>query len=90
MMSVNKFFLTAMFITACSTSNISYDIDVPKAPAVKMRDVTWEVINVESDNDIKSYMCLDPHSYSNMSMNVQDLKLYMIYQNKILKLKERK
>lgn len=89
-MSVNKFLFITMFITACTTSNISYDIDVPKAPAVKMRDVTWEVINVESDNGIKSYMCLDPHSYSNMSMNVQDLKLYMIYQNKILRLKERK
>lgn len=77
-------------LCGCVRTHYTDDIVVPKPPELHMRDVQWEVISVKTINtDSKSYMCLDSHNYTNLSLNVQDLKLYMIYQNKVIELKGR-
>ena len=89
--TVTRFLIifVVLALTSCTTSGVTYDVDVPNPPEVKMRDVKWEVVNIDSSKGVDTYMCLDPHSYTNMSLNVRDLELYMIYQNKILKFKKR-
>lgn len=51
---------------------------LPK-PEIKMREVTWKVIQ----SDDNSYICVDPHNYSNLSLNVKDIMMLIEYQNKI-------
>ena len=63
-----------------TTSSIQ-NLDLPDPPELKMRDIKWEIY---FKDDTK--MCLSPQAYSNLSLNMQDLKLYMIYQNKIIKI----
>ena len=73
--------MLCLFMCGCNTTH-NVPVDVAKAPKVVMRDVKWEVIH---DND-KTSICLDPHSYSNMVLNMEDLKLYIIYQNKVIRI----
>lgn len=84
---VMKTVIAGVILTGCvSTSNVDVTpyIELPPPPKVKMRDVTWNVINVNENAD--TYMCLDPHNYSNMSLNMNDIKLFMIYQTKMIKI----
>lgn len=51
---------------------------LPKSPEVKMRPVQWEIKN--------SMICLSPEQYSNLSLNTDDIKNFIIIQNKIIKI----
>jgi len=74
--------LICITITSCVTRTLETSFDLPDAPELKMRDVKWEVYLVDDNSKI----CLSPQAYSNLSLNMQDLKVYMIYQNKIIKI----
>lgn len=77
-----KYILMCLLLTSCVTRTIETSFDLPNAPELKMRDVKWEVYLVDDNSKI----CLSPQAYSNLSLNMQDLKVYMIYQNKIIKI----
>lgn len=77
-----KYILMCLLLTSCVTRTIETSFDLPDAPELKMRDVKWEVYLVDDNSKI----CLSPQAYSNLSLNMQDLKVYMIYQNKIIKI----
>ena len=51
---------------------------LPKSPEVKMRPVQWEIKN--------SMICLSPEQYSNLSLNTDDIKNFIIIQNKIIEI----
>lgn len=51
---------------------------LPESPEVKMRPVQWEIKN--------SMICLSPEQYSNLSLNTDDIKNFIIIQNKIIKI----
>ena len=51
---------------------------LPESPEVKMRPVKWEIKN--------SMICLSPEQYSNLSLNTDDIKNFIIIQNKIIKI----
>lgn len=51
---------------------------LPKSPEVKMRPVKWEIKN--------SMICLSPEQYSNLSLNTDDIKNFIIIQNKIIEI----
>lgn len=51
---------------------------LPKSPEVKMRPVQWEIKN--------SMICLSPEQYSNLSLNTDDIKNFIIIQNKIIEM----
>ena len=74
-----KYILMCLLLTSCVTRTLETSFDLPDAPELKMRDVKWEVYLVDDNSKI----CLSPQAYSNLSLNMQDLKVYMIYQNKI-------
>lgn len=77
-----KYILMCLLLTSCVTRTLETNFDLPNAPELKMRDVKWEVYLVDDNSKI----CLSPQAYSNLSLNMQDLKVYMIYQNKIIKI----
>lgn len=77
-----KYILMCLLLTSCVTRTLETSFDLPDAPELKMRDVKWEVYLVDDNSKI----CLSPQAYSNLSLNMQDLKVYMIYQNKIIKI----
>lgn len=66
----------------CSTQshiqNERTPLVLPKSPEVKMRPVQWEIKN--------SMLCLSPEQYSNLSLNTDDIKNFIIIQNKIIKI----
>lgn len=66
----------------CSTQtqiqNEKPTLILPKSPEVKMRPVKWEIKN--------SMICLSPEQYSNLSLNTDDIKNFIIIQNKIIKI----
>ena len=51
---------------------------LPETPEVKMRPVQWEIKN--------SMICLSPEQYSNLSLNTDDIKNFIIIQNKIIEI----
>ena len=51
---------------------------LPESPEIKMRPVQWEIKN--------SMICLSPEQYSNLSLNTDDIKNFIIIQNKIIKI----
>lgn len=51
---------------------------LPESPEVKMRPVQWEIKN--------SMICLSPEQYSNLSLNTDDIKNFIIIQNKIIEM----
>lgn len=51
---------------------------LPESPEVKMRPVKWEIKN--------SMICLSPEQYSNLSLNTDDIKNFIIIQNKIIEI----
>ena len=77
-----KYILMCLLLTSCVTRTLETSFDLPDAPELKMRDVKWEVYLVDDNSKI----CLSPQAYSNLSLNMQDLKVYMIYQHKIIKI----
>lgn len=66
----------------CSTQshiqNEKPTLVLPKSPEVKMRPVQWEIKN--------SMICLSPEQYSNLSLNTDDIKNFIIIQNKIIEI----
>lgn len=68
--------------TGCSTqSQIQTEkppLVLPESPEVKMRPVKWEIKN--------SMICLSPEQYSNLSLNTDDIKNFIIIQNKIIEI----
>ena len=85
-MRIVFFLLISMMLSSCSVKihTDKLELNLPDPPVLKMRDVEWEVLYL---NDTTK-MCLTPQGYSNLSLNAQDLKVYIIYQNKIVKMYE--
>ena len=69
-------------VFGCSTQtqiqNERPPLVLPESPEVKMRPVQWEIKN--------SMICLSPEQYSNLSLNTDDIKNFIIIQNKIIKI----
>lgn len=69
-------------VFGCSTqSHIQTEkptLVLPESPEVKMRPVQWEIKN--------SMICLSPEQYSNLSLNTDDIKNFIIIQNKIIEI----
>lgn len=69
-------------VFGCSTQthiqNEKPTLVLPKSPEVKMRPVQWEIKN--------SMICLSPEQYSNLSLNTDDIKNFIIIQNKIIEI----
>lgn len=69
-------------VFGCSTQsqiqNERPPLVLPKSPEVKMRPVKWEIKN--------SMICLSPEQYSNLSLNTDDIKNFIIIQNKIIEM----
>lgn len=69
-------------VFGCSTQsqiqNERPPLVLPKSPEVKMRPVQWEIKN--------SMICLSPEQYSNLSLNTDDIKNFIIIQNKIIEI----
>lgn len=61
-----------------SLSNEKTPLVLPESPEVKMRPVKWEIKN--------SMICLSPEQYSNLSLNTDDIKNFIIIQNKIIEI----
>ena len=75
--------LIGLLLSACQINNTEQaNLDLPDAPELKMRTVEWYTIT----DDKNAYMCLTPENYSNLALNMQDLKVFIIYQNKIIKI----
>ena len=73
-------YFSAMFLIGCNATQ-SYDrmpLEVPDAPELKMRPVNWEIQD--------SKICLSPEMYSNLSLNTDDIKGYIQYQNNVIKI----
>ena len=65
----------------CSQTQIQNErppLVLPESPEVKMRPVKWEIKN--------SMICLSPEQYSNLSLNTDDIKNFIIIQNKIIEM----
>lgn len=65
----------------CSQTQIQNErptLILPESPEVKMRPVQWEIKN--------SMICLSPEQYSNLSLNTDDIKNFIIIQNKIIEI----
>lgn len=68
-------------LTGCSVNTQEQkrpDLVLPESPEVKMRPVKWGI------NDSK--ICLSPEQYSNLSLNTDDIKNFIIFQNKVIKI----
>lgn len=68
-------------VFGCSQSHIQNEkptLILPETPEVKMRPVQWEIKN--------SMICLSPEQYSNLSLNTDDIKNFIIIQNKIIEI----
>ena len=69
-------------VFGCSTQsqiqNEKPPLVLPESPEVKMRPVKWEIKN--------SMICLSPEQYSNLSLNTDDIKNFIIIQNKIIEI----
>ena len=71
---------TAIFLLGCnSTQNVNrLPLQIPDSPEIKMRTVNWEIQD--------SKICLSPEMYSNLSLNTDDIKGYIQYQNNVIKI----
>lgn len=58
--------------------NERLNLVLPDPPEVKMRQINWEVQD--------SKICLSPEAYSNLSLNTEDIKAFVVYQNKLIKM----
>lgn len=76
--NVKNKFLFLLFLCGCQIQNEEPKIDLPDPPELKMRPIEWNVNN--------SDICLTPENYSNLSLNINDLKGFIIYQNKVIKI----
>lgn len=69
------------FLAGCNVTvnqNERLPLELPEPPEVKMRTVNWEVHD--------SKICLSPEAYSNLSLNTEDIKAFIVYQNKTIKM----
>lgn len=72
-----------VLLTGCiQTQHVLNELQLPDPPELKMRDIKWDVYYI--DNQTK--MCLSPQYYSNLSLNMQDVQVFMVYQNKIIRI----
>lgn len=76
-----SFLFFAFLLSACQVQQ-PVTLDLPNPPELKMRIVEWKILS----DDKNAYMCLTPESYSNLALNMQDLKVFIQYQNKIIKI----
>lgn len=70
-----------LFITGCNSTVVQSErlpLDVPSAPELKMRTVTWEIKD--------SKICVDSTQYSNLTLNTEDIKAFIMYQNKVIEM----
>lgn len=70
-----------VFLGGCNSVPVTQEhleLALPEAPEVKMRSVNWEVQD--------SRICLSPENYSNLSLNTEDIKGFIVYQNKVIKM----
>lgn len=74
--------LCAIIMAGCALTAKVDDLNLPNPPELKMRDVKWDVLYYDDE----AKMCLSPRYYSNLSMNMHDVQVYMVYQNKIIKI----
>jgi len=87
MISKTLFFTTLFFVillfvlTGCNSTVVHEErlpLEIPQAPELKMRPVNWEIYD--------SKICLEPTEYSNLSLNTEDIKGFIQYQNKVLEM----
>ena len=76
--NVKNKFLFLLLLCGCQVQNDVPNIDLPEPPELKMRSIEWNVNNGD--------ICLSPENYSNLSLNINDLKGFIIYQNKVIKI----
>ena len=76
-----SFLFFAFLLSACQVQQ-PVTLDLPNPPDLKMRIVEWKILSDEES----AYMCLTPENYSNLSLNMNDLKVFIIYQNKLIKI----
>lgn len=76
--NVKNKFLFLLLLCGCQVQNDVPNIDLPEPPELKMRPIVWNVNNGD--------ICLSPENYSNLSLNINDLKGFIIYQNKVIKI----
>lgn len=76
--NVRNKFLFLLLLCGCQVQNGEPKIDLPDPPELKMRPIEWNVNNGD--------ICLSPENYSNLSLNINDLKGFIIYQNKVIKI----
>lgn len=74
--------LLSIILTSCVSTPKVEELNLPNPPELKMRDVKWDVYYI--DNQTK--MCLSPQYYSNLSLNMQDVQVFMVYQNKVIRI----
>lgn len=74
-------YILILFLSGCNATVVQSErlpLGLPDPPEVKMRPVNWEV------QDTK--ICLSPEAYSNLSLNTEDIKAFVVYQNKTIKM----
>lgn len=76
--NVKNKFLFLLLLCGCQVQNEEPKIDLPDPPELKMRPIEWNANNGD--------ICLSPENYSNLSLNINDLKGFIIYQNKVIKI----
>lgn len=75
-------FIFISFITGCQSTPQEVEISLPDPPTLKMRPVEWKVVTEGNDH----YMCLKPEFYTNLSLNTSDIKAFIVYQNKVIRI----
>lgn len=75
-----KILFCSLALCGCVSTTVSEKLPlaVPVSPEVRMREVKWSV----SDSSI----CLTPEMYSNLSLNTEDVKALIEYQNEVIKM----
>lgn len=71
--------ILSFLMVACNTTTVTQErlpLEIPSAPELKMRPVKWEIHD--------SMICLRPDQYSNLSLNAEDIKSFIQYQNKVI------
>lgn len=76
-----RYVLLSFIIAGCSLTQVPgetqhLELTLPDAPEMKMRPVNWEIRD--------SKICLSPENYSNLSLNTEDIKAFVIYQNQVI------
>lgn len=75
-----KILFCSLILCGCVSTTVSEKLPlaVPASPEVRMREVKWSVTD--------SSVCLTPEMYSNLSLNTEDVKALIEYQNEVIKM----